>query len=174
MMHATLEKAINQQINKELQAWYTYLSMAAYCDTLHLTGFATFMESQSREEQAHAHRLIRYMLDRGGRVDLQPLVAPPASFPSLLDIFQRSMEQERANTQAIYELYDLAKEANDYATIAALQWFLDEQVEEEKTMSDAVGLLKFAGDDKGAILALNQQIGAQRAPRSAASGTRDE
>ena len=163
-MHAKLEKAINQQINKELQAWYTYLSMAAYCDTLHLTGFAAFMERQSREEQAHAHRLLRYMLDRGGRVDLQPLVAPPATFPSLLDIFQRSMEQERANTQAIYELYDLAKEVNDYATIAALQWFLDEQVEEEKSMSDAVGLLQFAGDDKGALLALNNQYGSMRQP----------
>lgn len=162
-MHAKLEKAINQQINKELQAWYTYLSMAAYCDTLHLTGFAGFFESQSREEQAHAHRLLRYVLDRGGKVDLQPLVAPPATFPSLLDIFRRSMEQERANTQAIYELYDLAKEVNDYATIAALQWFLDEQVEEEKTMSDAVGLLTFAGDDKGALLALNNQFGAMRA-----------
>ncbi len=169
MMHPKLEKAINQQINKELQAWYTYLSMAAYCDTMHLTGFAGFLESQSHEEQTHANRLIRYVLDRGGRVDLQPIVAPPAGFGSLVELFQQSMEQERANTQAIYQLYDLAKEANDYATVAALQWFLDEQVEEEKTMGDLVGLLQLAGDDKGALLVLNQQIGAQRKAQPEAS-----
>lgn len=161
-MDPKLEDAINQQINKELQAWYSYLSMAAYCDTFHLTGFASFMEVQSREEQAHAHRLIRYVLDRGGRVNLQEIRAPQTSYTSVHDIFTQSLENERANTKAIYELYDLAKRVNDYATVAHLQWFLDEQVEEEKTMSDALGLVRFAGEDKGALLALNKEFGARR------------
>jgi len=163
MLDSKLEKALNQQINKELQAWYTYLSMAAYCDTQHLTGFAKFMETQSREEQAHAHRLIRYVLDREGRVDLQAISPPPAEYGSLVEMFRQTMEQERSNTRAIYELYDLAKNVNDYATVAALQWFLDEQVEEEKLMGDALGLLEFAGDDRSALLALNQQYGARPA-----------
>jgi len=163
MIDPKLEKALNQQINKELHAWYSYLSMAAYCDTQHLTGFASFMENQSREEQAHAHRLIRYVLDRGGRVDLQAITPPQAEYGSLLEMFSQSVEQERGNTRAIYELYELAKELNDYATVAALQWFLDEQVEEEKLMGDALGLLQFAGEDKSALLALNQQFGDRKA-----------
>ena len=167
MIDPKLAKALNQQINKELQAWYAYLSMAAYCDTLHLAGFAAFMDGQSREEQDHAHRLIRYQLDRGGRVELQAISAPPAGFHSLLDIFTVSLEQERANTRALYELYDLARELNDYATVSHLQWFLDEQVEEEKVMTEALGLMQFAGDDKGALLALNQQFGQQAAAEAA-------
>ena len=163
MLDPKLEKALNDQINKELQAWYAYLSMAAFCDTMHLTGFAAFMESQSREEQVHAHRLIRYVLDRGGRVDLLPISPPKDTYKGILDIFEASLEQERANTRAIYELYDLAKGLNDYATVAHLQWFLDEQVEEEKTMGDAVGLLRVVGDDKSALLSLNREFGARKA-----------
>jgi ferritin len=162
MLDPKLEKALNDQINKELQAWYAYLSMAAFCDTMHLTGFAAFMEAQSREEQVHAHRLIRYVLDRGGRVDLLPISPPRDTYKGILDIFTTSLDQERGNTRAIYELYDLAKGLNDYATVAHLQWFLDEQVEEEKVMSDAVGLLKFAGDDKSALLSLNREFGARK------------
>lgn len=162
MLDAKLEKALNDQINKELQAWYTYVSMAAFCDTMHLKGFSHFLETQSREEQIHAHRLIRYVLDRGGRVDLQPISTPGSEYRGVLDIFVTSLEQERANSRAIYELYDLAKGLNDYATVAHLQWFLDEQVEEEKTMSDAVGLLKFAGDDKSALLSLNREFGQRK------------
>jgi ferritin len=162
MLDQKLEVALNDQINKELQAWYAYLSMAAFCDTRHLTGFAAFMEMQSREEQTHAHRLIRYVLDRGGKVDLKAISPPQKEYGSLLEIFQQSLEQERSNTRAIYELYDLAKGGNDYATVAHLQWFLDEQVEEEKLMSDALGLLQFAGDDKSALLALNREFGARQ------------
>jgi ferritin len=121
------------------------------------------MDVQSREEQMHANRLIRYVLDRGGKVDLLPISSPKEQYKNILDIFITSLEQERANTRAIYELYDLAKGSNDYATVAHLQWFLDEQVEEEKVMSDAVGLLKFAGDDKSALLSLNREFGARKA-----------
>jgi ferritin len=162
MLDARLEKALNQQINNELHAWYTYLSMAAYVDTLHLTGFAGFMEAQSREEQTHAHRLIRYVLDRGGRVELASISPPKAQYDSLLDMFRKSVAQERDNTQAIYKLYELAREVNDYATVAALQFFLDEQVEEEKLMGDALGLLQFVGDDKSALLALNDRFGRRK------------
>jgi ferritin len=162
MLNPKLEKALNDQINKELHAWYSYLSMAAFCDTLNLKGFAGFMESQSREEQAHAHRLIRYVLDRGGKVELQAITPPQTGYRSLLDVFERSVEQEKENTRAIYVLYEQAKEVSDYATVAHLQWFLDEQVEEEKTMTEATGLLRFAGDDKSALLALNRDFGQRR------------
>jgi len=164
MIDPKLEKALNAQINLELQAWYSYLSMAAFCKTRNLNGFGSFMEGHAREEQAHAHRLMNYVLDRGGRVSLQAISAPDAEFGSLLEIFVKAVEQEKKNTRAIYELYDLAKGANDYSTVAALQWFLDEQVEEEKVMTEALGLMQFAGDDKGALLALNLQFGQQAVP----------
>jgi len=162
MLDPKLEKALNDQINKELQAWYSYLSMTAYFDTMNLRGFAAFMEAQSREEQAHAHRLIRYVLDRGGRVELQSITPPKAGYKSLLDVFERSVEQEKENTRAIYDLYEQAKDVQDYATVAHLQWFLDEQVEEEKVMTESLGLLRFAGDDKSALLSLNRDFGQRR------------
>jgi ferritin len=163
MIDAKLEKALNDQINMELNAWYSYLSMAAYCKGRNLNGFGAFMEGHAVEEQAHAHRLMNYVLDRGGRVNLQAISAPEAKFDSLLDIFNKAVDQEKKNTRAIYELYDLAKGINDLSTVAALGWFLDEQVEEEKVMTEALGLMQFAGDDKGALLQLNQQFGRQAA-----------
>ena len=161
MIDPKLEKAISDQINMELHAWYAYLSMSAYCKKLNLNGFASFMDGHAREEQAHAHRLMNYVMDRDGTVTLQAISAPQEGFSSLLDVFERSVEQERANTKSIYELYELAKQVNDYSTVAALQWFLDEQVEEEKVMTEALGLMKFAGEDKSALLALNNQFGKQ-------------
>jgi ferritin len=158
MVDQDIERALNQQINNELRAWYTYLGMSAYFDSLSLAGFASFMDGQAREEQAHAHRLFRYLLDRGGQVHLQTISPSESDYRSIIDAFGKAVESEKANTAAIYDLYQLARTKNDYATIAALQWFLDEQVEEEKLMTDALGLLKFAGDDKGAILALNREF----------------
>jgi len=167
MIDPRLEKALNDQVNKELQAWYSYLSLAAFCKSLNFNGFGAYMESHAREEQAHAHRLMNYVLDRGAKIELQPITPPSMEYGSLVEVFERAVEQEEANTRAIYELYELAKEVNDYSTVAALQWFLDEQVEEEKVMTEAMGLMKFAGDDKSALLALNQQFGAQAATAGA-------
>ncbi len=166
MLDPAIEKALNQQINNELKAWYSYLAMSAYFDIIHLNGFAAFMDNQAREEQTHAHRLFRYVLDRGGKVELQTISPPEDDFASVAAAFQKAFESERANTRSIHELYELARTKNDYSTIAALQWFLDEQVEEEKTMSEALGLVQFAGDDKSALLALNRQFGERPAEGS--------
>jgi ferritin len=106
---------------------------------------------------------MRYLLDREGQVALQAISPPAQEFGSVRDVFARSYEQEKANTRSIHELYELAKNVNDYATVASLQWFLDEQVEEERVMSEALGLLEFVGDDKSAMLTLNHQFG-QRQP----------
>jgi ferritin len=161
MIDPRLEKALNDQVNTELQAWYSYLSLAVFCKSLNFNGFGAYMESHAREEQAHAHRLMNYVLDRGAKIELQAITPPSTEYGSLAEVFERAVQQEQANTRAIYQLYELAKEVNDYSTVAALQWFLDEQVEEEKVMTEAMGLMKFAGDDKSALLALNQQFGAQ-------------
>ena len=169
MLDPSIEQALNQQINNELRAWYIYLGMAAYFESRNLNGFAKFMERQAREEQAHAHRIFRYVLDRGGQVELQTIRPPEHEYTSIAEVFGAAVESEKENTRAIYELYSLAREKNEYATIAALQWFLDEQVEEEKVMSEAHGLLKFAGDDRSALLALNKQFG-EGGPEQAQAG----
>jgi len=162
MFDTDIQKALNNQIRKELEAWYGYLAMSAFFHRLHLNGFAAFMNEQALEEQTHAHRLISYVLDRGGEVDLQAIQSPNQSYESALDVFTRAVEQEQANTKAIYKLYELSKNRNDYSTVAALQWFLDEQVEEEKVMGESLGLVRFAGEDKSALLSLNREFGQRR------------
>lgn len=161
MLDPAIEKALNQQINNELKAWYNYLAMSAYFDGLNLSGFAGFMDAQAQEEQTHAHRLFRYVLDRGGRVELQTISPPSDDISSITDAFHKAVASEKTNTRAIHELYELARKCNDYATIAALQWFLDEQVEEEKIFEDVLSRLDRAGDDAGALFILDQQLGSR-------------
>ena len=156
-----IETAINKQINHELTAAYSYLAMVVYFETINLSGFALWMRKQHEEELAHAGRLFQYLLDRGGKVDLESIPKPLAEFDSVADVFESALAMEQKNTAAINAVYALAKEHNDYATQSHLQWFLDEQVEEEKLMDETLGLVRFAGDDKSALLTLNNQM-AQR------------
>ena len=116
------------------------------------------MVAQSDEERTHARRLLRYMLDRNGNVQLESIPQPKIDYGSINEVFNASLEQEKSNTQSINALYALANELDDYATQAHLKWFLDEQVEEEKTITDILGRLELAGDDKTAILILDQAL----------------
>ena len=158
MLNSQIEIAINKQINLEFSASYIYLGMALYMDAEHLSGFASWMVAQSDEERTHARRLLRYMLDRNGNVDLAAIPKPKVEYSEVKQVFEASLEQEKNNTRSINALYALASELDDYATQAHLQWFLDEQVEEEKSISDILGRLELAGDDKTAILILDQAL----------------
>lgn len=157
-MDSRIEGALNKQINLEFTASYTYLGMALYMDEVHLAGFASWMVAQSDEERTHARRLLRYMLDRNGDVELNSIPKPKVDYGSVKEVFEASLEQERNNTQSINSLYALANELDDYATQAHLKWFLDEQVEEEKSVTDILGRLELAGEDKTAILILDQAL----------------
>ena len=159
MLHEKIEQALNRQINNEMSAAYNYLAMMAHFEHLNLSGFARWMQVQRNEELAHAQRLIHYVLDRGGRVDLDAVPKPPTGFTNPQEVFERALQMEKENTQSIDELYRLASEANDYATLSHLQWFLDEQVEEEKTFDEVSSLLEMAGDDRSALLLLNEKLG---------------
>ena len=158
MLKSRIEVALNKQINLEFSASYTYLGMALYMDAEHLSGFASWMVAQSDEERTHARRLLRYTLDRNGNVDLDSIPRPKVDYSSIKEVFEASLEQEKTNTQSINDLYALASELDDYATQAHLKWFLDEQVEEEKSILDILGRLELAGDDKTAILILDQAL----------------
>jgi len=162
-MHQDLQTAINQQINQEFTAAYNYLSMAIYFGEQNLEGFANWMQKQYEEEQAHGLRLLRYLQDRGGEVVLSDLVAPGGDFSSPLEIFKTSLEQEQGNTNSINDLYELATKLNDHATKSHLQWFIDEQVEEEKSVEDIIALLERIGDDPAGLLYLDDKLAAREA-----------
>ncbi|MDA0723359.1 MAG: ferritin [Verrucomicrobia bacterium] len=162
MIDSLIEEALVKQINQEFAAAYNYLGMSGYFDANTLDGFAHWMQTQHNEEMAHGMRLFRYLLDRGGKIDLATIPKPRSDFKGTVDAFEAALEQERENTIAINRLYELATECHDYATKSHLQWFLDEQVEEEKTIEDIIAMLRMAKEDISAILFLNEKLGARK------------
>lgn len=164
-LNPTIENALNHQINQEMAAAYSYLAASAWLDSDNLKGFAKWMEIQREEELEHARRIISFLHDRGGRLNLEAVAKPKSDFGSVMEVFQAALVSEENNTQSIHKLYKLATEENDYATQSFLKWFIDEQVEEERAMNDAIGLLEHAGNDRSALLVLNQQLG-QRTPEA--------
>ena len=159
MIDTTVEKALNDQINEELSSYYIYLSMEAYFESESLDGFATWMEFQAQEEMEHAMRIFRFINERGGRVKLQAIEEPQADWDSPLDAFEDAYEHEQYITDKINELVDLAEEKDDKATRNMLEWFVEEQVEEEATTEDIVDKLKMVGDSGSGMLALNNALG---------------
>ena len=163
MLSQGIQEAINDQIHHEFHSAYVYLSMSAYLEAANFTGFAKWMRVQATEEVNHAMRLFDYVNDRNGKVTLKALEQPPTNFKSALDVFEHALKHEMKVTSLIHSLYALATKENDYATQVALQWFINEQVEEEATASKVVDRLKIAGDDGAALLMLDNELGS-RAP----------
>lgn len=163
MLDPKIEKALNRQINHEMAAAYNYFAIAAWCEEHNFTGFASWFKMQRAEELVHAGKLYQYVLDRRGSVELEAVAKPPKSFKDIHEVFAKAFKMEQENTKSIYALYTLARESDDFATQSHLQWFIDEQVEEEKTFDEIKGLLEFAGEDKSALLMLNQQLGSRAA-----------
>lgn len=159
MLTASVEEAINEQMAAEFYAAHLYLSMAAYFDSESLQGFAKWMRLQHDEEQVHAMRLFDFVLNNGGRVKLQGVDQPPTDFDSPLQVMQRSLEHERQVTASINKLYELALKERDYPTQVEMQWFINEQAEEERTFGDIVARLKLAGDSGAALLILDAELG---------------
>ena len=158
MKHSVVD-AINDQIRDELYSGYLYLAMSAHFAAENLEGFARWMRLQAQEELHHALRLYDYVIQTGGRVSLRGIEQPPAEYGSPLSIFQQALEHEREVTVRIHKLYSLARREDDYATELALQWFVEEQVQEEGHAVTAVYQLELAGDDKAALLMLDRQFG---------------
>lgn len=163
MLSKEIQDALNNQIKNEYFASYTYLSMAAHCESINMRGFASWLRNQSREELDHATRLFDYVIDRDGRVILQSIDKPQSKFKSLTEMFQQVLDQEREVTGMINSLYEQAIAENDHATAVELQWFIQEQVEEEKNATEILDKLKFAGDSSSALLILDGQLGGAQA-----------
>ena len=162
MLSTSLEKTINDQIKNELYSAYLYLSMSAYLEANNLPGSARWMRLQYEEEVSHAMKLFDYIHDRGGRVVLQAIDQPAAEFGSLLEVFQQALEHEQKVTGMINRIYDLAVKENDYPTQIEMQWFITEQVEEEKTAGDIVDQLKMVGDHGPSLIMLDQYLGSRQ------------
>ena len=159
MISKTLNDEMNIQINKEMYSAYLYLSMSAYFESVNLLGFAKWMRVQSQEEMEHAMKFYDYVLDRGGKVSLAAIDKPPAEFASPLAIFEQAYEHEQMVTGRINHIYSLAVKESDYACQVFLNWFISEQVEEEKNASQIVDILRMIPEKSGAIFQLDHQLG---------------
>jgi len=159
VMKKSIIKAVNEQIKKELHSAYIYLAMANYFEEQSLSGFGSWMKKQFEEEQEHAFKLRQYLFDRGEEVVLETLPAPKKVWKSPLEVFQAALKHEQFVTKSIHDLFELARKEKDYATEQMLQWFIEEQVEEEATASDAVDKLTLAGKNPNAILSLDKAFG---------------
>lgn len=155
-----MQKALNAQIRKEYYSAYLYMSMAAWFENEGLDGFANWMRIQTQEELAHGTIFFNYLCERGARVRLEAIDAPPSDFDSPLDIFEKSLEHERTVTASINELMDLAIDDRDHASASMLKWFVDEQVEEEASADDIRGKLERVGDG-GGLYMLDQKLAAR-------------
>jgi ferritin len=153
--------AINEQINSEFESSYTYLAMAAFCERQKFLGAAGWLRFQSEEERQHGMKLFDFVLAREGVVELMAIAQPTASFDSLRAVFERAMEHEQQVTQRINRLYGLCFEQQAFAEMAELQWFLTEQVEEEKVAREIVAKLRLIRDDPAAILDIDRELGAR-------------
>ena len=169
MLGKAVENAMNEQIRNELFSAYQYLSMAAYCESENLPGFAHWMRAQAREETEHAMKVYDFILDRSGRVVLQGIDGPLVKFGSPLEVFEKALEHERRVTAMINDLYGLAARENDYASQTFLQWFVTEQIEEEKNAGDVVETLRMIGDKSEALFLLDRELG-QRQTKEQATG----
>jgi ferritin len=161
MLSTGIQDAINDQIKHELASAYLYLSMSAYCEAHNLAGMARWLRFQWEEEQLHAMKLFDYVNERGGRVILQAIDKPAAEFQGPLDIFQHVLAHEQEVTSLINKLYALALKGNDYPTQVELQWFITEQVEEEKNAAAIVEQLKMVKENTSAMLMLDRQLGSR-------------
>ena len=161
MLSKNLEAAINEQIKHEFYSAYLYLSMGAWAESNNLSGSARWLKMQAQEEQEHALKFFEYVHDRGGAVTLQAISQPPAVFTSLLDLFEQVLAHEQKVTALINRLYEVAVKENDYPTQFMLQWFVNEQVEEEKNGTAIVEQLRLVGSQPQGLFMIDRQLGAR-------------
>ncbi|RPI05710.1 MAG: ferritin [Ignavibacteriae bacterium] len=162
MISKPLQVAVNEQINFELFSAYLYLSMSAHFESQNLPGFASWTRIQYQEETGHAMKLYRYLIDRNGAVTLKAIDQPATKFKTPLDIFKQILEHEQKVTVRIHKLYELASKEKDYAAEIFLQWFVNEQVEEEKNAGDIIAMLEMIGDSPVSVIMADRQLGARK------------
>jgi ferritin len=160
-VNTTVLDAINEQINSEFEASYTYLAMAGFCERQRFTGAAKWLRLQSDEERLHGLKLFDFVLARDGAVSLKAIEQPPVSFESLTSVFEQVLTHEKKVTVQINALYELCFKEKAFAEMTELQWFLTEQVEEEKAAREIVAKFRLVKNDPGSTLDLDRELGAR-------------
>jgi len=159
MLSQVMQDAINEQINNELFSSYSYMSMAAWCEYKQFVGCAHWMRLQSEEERNHAIRLNDFLLARNCRVIFKLIDQPEVDFESVVQVFEKVLTQEQAVTKQIDGLYELAFQEKAFAALVELEWFISEQVEEEKTAREIVHKFHMVQDDPASLLDLDRELG---------------
>jgi ferritin len=163
MLTEKMQKALNDQLNAEFYSSYLYLSMNAYFKSVNLDGFANWMYYQAQEELEHSMKFYDSIIQRGGKVELMQIEAPPTEWSSPLAVFEATLEHEQKVSGLINDLVDVAHEERDHATNIFLQWFVSEQVEEEENVGGVLEQLKLMGDAQGGLFMMDREL-AKRSP----------
>ncbi len=156
-----LEK-LNEQIKHEFFSAHYYLAMASYCSEKSLDGFANFFIAQAEEERFHAMKFFDFLTEIGQRPLITGFDDPKTDFSSLQEVFELSLEHEQLVTGLINSILEVAQEENHYPTVSFLQWFIDEQVEEEATMSQLLDKIKMVGENSPGTLFLDGELGKRK------------
>ena len=146
MLSQKLENALNTQFNYEIESANIYLAMAGYTSHLGLDGFTNWFMAQYEEELFHAKKIMKFINDKGGRIDVRGFSAPKNNFSSLLDVFEETLRHETVVTKKFYDIMDIALDEKEHSTKSFLQWFIDEQVEEEASVGDMINKIKLVKD----------------------------
>jgi ferritin len=160
-MNAVVHEAINRQINAELTASYSYLAMSAFCAAKSFNGCAHWLRLQSQEEYGHAMKLYDFLIARDGRVELGTMPPPKNTYDSIAAVFEAALAQEQDVSKQIDSLYELAFREKAFAATVELQWFLTEQVEEEKSAREIVAKFRLIGNDPASLLDLDRDLGSR-------------
>ncbi len=158
MIKENMEKALNEQINKELFSAYLYQAMSAHASHEGLPGIANWMDVQAKEEMFHARKIYDYIDEQGGKIVLKTIQQPDSEFDSVKDMFEKTLEHEKFVTKSIHELVALARQENDYATEIFLQWFVTEQVEEESTANELLDRINLVGDKGNGLYMFDKEL----------------
>lgn len=163
-----MEKALFDQLNHEFYSAYLYLAMSAYCSHLEFNGAADWLKLQYEEEHIHATKIYNYLVEQGVHVVLKEVEQPPSEYGSVLDVFTASLTHEQSMTARLNDLSDQALKEKDHATYNLLQWFVNEQVEEEATVGAIISKLKLVKDDGYGLLMIDNELGGRSAPEAIA------
>ena len=161
MLSEKMLTALNDQIKHEIYSAHLYLSMASYLEDINWPGLASWMRVQYEEEMFHAFKFYDYIFERDGKVTVLAIDQPPSEFGKPIEIFEEVLAHEKKVTGLIHDLYALAIEEKDFATQIFLQWFVEEQVEEEDSARSAIDQFKLAGDSVDALFLLDRELGAR-------------
>jgi ferritin len=163
MISKKMQKALCDQMGREFSSAYLYLAMAGKATEMNLKGSAAWLEAQEHEERIHGMKFYAYLKEQGAEFTFNALEAGPVDSKSLLAMFEQVLKHEKKVTRWIYDLVELAQAEKDYATLAFLQWFITEQVEEESNATEIIAQLKMVGDKSSAIFMIDHQLGKRKA-----------